>query len=341
MINSSRKHVFIAIRYSVIQMMGKSWVASRTSPELYVEKILSDKRLNMREIIFDKITYRSLVDLHFDEKKVKVTVIIMISDLLPKFRIDSINEIINSRCSNINYIVKSIRSDSTNVSREYDFNNIDAAIKETIKSQVNNLSNTVISTVRLDDDDGLSANFIEKLYSHMNEDLSGYALSFPYGFEGYYDDSNDIITELKHSYFPKNSVGLAYINSIDKNLNFKESKKVHIYNLGNHTKIDESTPCILDSSEAMYFKSINKTNDTGISIHHKYLPSVNGLNSLNRLAYVKEKLSNAASLPAIENIVELEVSKSCSALLALTKLLNERIQLREKQLKEAVTKNLN
>jgi hypothetical protein len=333
--DKTNRHIFIAIRYSIIQMAGKSWAASRVSPESYIERILSDNRLNTREKTFEEITFQSLADQQFDNSNLKLTVLIMVSDLLPQSRIDRIQKIINSKQTKANFIIKSIRSDINSSSVGFDYTNINEAIKHTIKSQVNPSVKTVISTVRLDDDDGLSNNFIDKLSAHMKKDMCGYAVSFAYGFEGYYDEHTNAITELKHSYFPKIAVGLAYINIVNTNLDFQEAQKIHVYNLGNHTKIDEKTPTIIESSEAMYYRSLNKTNDTGVSIHHKYLPPVNGLNSLEKLVFVKQKLITAHLLPAIENVEALEVSKSCSALLALTKLLNERIQLREKQLKEA------
>lgn len=226
--DKTNKHIFIAIRYSIIQIAGKSWAASRTSPESYVQNILSEERLNTREKIFENITFRSLSELNFDPTNTKLTVLLMVSDLLPQSRIDRLHAILNSRPKKANFIIRSIRSDHVDSQNVFDFTNINEAVKHTIKSQINPSTKSVIATVRLDDDDGLSKNFVDKLSLHMKEDFSGYAVSFAHGFEGYYDDKTDTISELKHSYFPKNAVGLAYINTVDSALTFSEQKNPRI-----------------------------------------------------------------------------------------------------------------
>jgi hypothetical protein len=332
------KHILIGIRYSIIQLGGKSWAASRTTPEQYVNSILSNSRLDVRELTFKNITIRSLADQTYDSNIINLSILIMVSELLPTSRIEPLNSILESLPSNIRVIVKSIAADAGDRQHHADYTNINQAMQSTMRA-ITTLGNpAMVCTVRLDDDDGLSVNFVAKLASHMNKGTAGYACSFAHGFEGYYDQALDQISHLKHSYFPKNAVGLAYFNEIDNFGNFVEERKIHIYNLGNHTKIDEHTPTLVDSSAPMYFKSINKTNDNGGSIHHKYLPSVNGISSLVSIPLVAEKLQDYSELSDTEDLTTLEISKSGGALLALTKLLNERIQLREKQLREAISK---
>ena len=173
----------------------------------------------------------------------------------------------------------------------------------------------------------------------MRSGLTGYAVSFAYGIEGYWDTLNNEVSDLRHSYFPKCAQGLAYINEYSSLAGLKDSKTIHVYNLGNHMKIDETYPTIIEAIEPMFFRTLSSTNDSVGSPYHRNMPLINGRNSISQFNYI-ERLYKKHQLPEHEDTISLEICKSSSPWSALIKHLNNRIQLREKQIRE-LTARLN
>lgn len=326
-----KKNIIIGIRYSIIQKNSAAWRAAEQSFENYAKKILSDERLDIREQTFEKLTLNSLCNQVVADPNVSYTVIIMVSDMLPEDRISRLRSMISQKnIARVDFILVKIESGT---GLEFDFININEAFKATIKRNIEHLPEALLATVRLDDDDGLSTNFIEKLSHHMRYGLTGYAVSFAYGIEGYWDSTANRVSDLRHSYFPKSAFGLAYLNSWSQTGGLGESKTIHVYNMGNHMKIDETYPTIVDATEPMYFRTLSSTNDSVGSPYHKNLPSVNGKNTLANFGYLSD-LHKERALLDNEDIKSLEICKTSSPWMALITHLNNRIQLREKQIRE-------
>ncbi|WP_434772261.1 glycosyltransferase [Pseudomonas entomophila] len=326
-----KKHILIAIRYSILQKNSGAWRATNSNFEDYVSKVLKDARLDIRENTFENITLRSLSDQNNNDPDVSYSVLIMVADMLPAHRIANLEKLAS--------IIKKPRTSYEIVKIEsgtglaFDYKNINDAIKATLQNKLKDAPNTLVATVRLDDDDGVSNNFISKLSTHMRPGLAGYAVSFAHGIEGYWEDNGNYIKDLKHSYFPKCAQALAYLNEYDAQQGMSENKTIHVYNLGNHMKIDERFPTIVDATEPMYFRTLSTTNDSVGSPYHKHMPSVQGMNTLENFGYVA-KLYRGEPIPEVEDLTALEVCKTSSPWMALINHLNNRIQLREKQIRE-------
>lgn len=331
-----KKHIIIAIRYSIVQEHNKSWRAANANYEEYISKILNEERLSVREATFKKITLASLTSQTISDENVSYSVLIMISDLLPKSRIAILKNIIETKnVAKADFSVVTIQSGK---SEAYDYKNINEAIKSEMKKQTSTNKSLMLATVRLDDDDGLSTSFIDRLSNHMKPGLTGYAVSFAYGVEGYFDERNGMIHNLRHSYFPKNAFGLAYINEYKEGQGLADNKAIHVYNLGNHMKIDEVYPTIVDATSPMYFRTLSNTNDSVGSPYHKHLPPVAGHNTLSNFKYLSHLLDTKEILGENENVQTLDICKSSSPWNVLITHLNERIQLREKQIREMQAK---
>ena len=255
----------------------------------------------------------------------------MVSDMLPEERVSKLHSMISRyNTSGIDFNLVKIESGT---GLAFDFININEAFKATIKRNLEHLPEALLATVRLDDDDGLSTNFIEKLSNHMRPGLTGYAVSFAYGIEGYWDSTINRVSDLRHSYFPKSAFGLAYLNSWSQTIGLGESKTIHVYNMGNHMKIDETYPTVVDAIEPIYFRTLSSTIDSVGSPYHKNLPRVNGKNTLANFGYLSD-LHTERALPDNEDTKSLEICKTSSPWMALITHLNNRIQLREKQIRE-------
>lgn len=326
-----KKNIIIGIRFSILQKNSTAWRAAEQSFDDYAKKILSDERLDIREQTFEKLTLTSLCNQIVTDPNVSYTVLIMVTDMLPESRISRLRSMISQKnVAGVDFRLVKIESGT---GLEFDFININEAFKATIKRNLESLPEALLATVRLDDDDGLSTNFIEKLSNHMRSGLSGYAVSFAHGIEGYWDSTACRVSDLRHSYFPKFALGLAYLNSWSKTNGLEESKTIHVYNMGNHMKIDETYPTIVDATEPMYFRTLSSTNDSVGSPYHKNLPSVNGKNTLANFGYLSD-LYKERDLLDNEDIKSLEICKTSSPWMALITHLNNRIQLREKQIRE-------
>ncbi|MBA1193706.1 hypothetical protein G7007_12670 [Pseudomonas entomophila] len=326
-----KKHILIAIRYSIVQKNSSAWRATNSNFEDYVAKVLKDERLNIRENTFEKITLRSLFDQERVDPDVSYSVLIMVADMLPAQRIANLQKLVKASArSQASFDIVKIESGT---GLDFDYRNINDAIKATLQKRMEGAMSTLVATVRLDDDDGVSNNFISKLSTHMRPGLAGYAVSFAHGIEGYWEDSGNYVKDLKHSYFPKCAQALAYLNEYDAQGGMRENKTIHVYNLGNHMKIDERFPTIVDATAPMYFRTLSTTNDSVGSPYHKHMPSVQGMNTLENFGYLAE-LYRGDSIPDSEDLTALEVCKTSSPWMALITHLNNRIQLREKQIRE-------
>jgi len=108
------------------------------------------------------------------------------------------------------------------------------------------LKNNKYCTIRLDDDDGLSKNFVQSLnkYKHLDKVI----ISHPYGLNFTIKDNKIIYGKQKTA---KNiALGLCAIG-------------MNIYHCGNHTKVHKNYRVIYDSTQNMYLLNCSKFTDSG------------------------------------------------------------------------------
>ncbi len=235
----------------------------------YIKAILNEKRLKERFEVFENITACSIenltcpgVDLHF---------VVLISDLLPikyQERLKKRLILIQERSSANTSVIK-VKSGLQNVDSEVGYTTINEAANSYIDSLMFSCKRVKFATVRLDDDDALSKNYALELSKYIKEDFVGFPISFPYGYQGIYD--NGKIVDLRDMYIPNIALGLAFINCYDSSLGYLDKVK-NVYMLGNHSFIYQSKPSITDSTDHYYIRTINNSNDSGVIGFHKDLP---------------------------------------------------------------------
>ncbi len=238
------KHFFIVIRYSVLSHIN-SWVITSQGFKEYKKQLFDSERLNTREKIFEEITVRSLKKMKIP-KDSKLSVIIITSSLLPKENMFNLKNITKD-LENCHIIA--VDSNDSNIGKI-----TDREIRKILDNE-----KAIISTIRLDDDDALSKNYLNYLDKYMKENLKGFVVSFPNGWTGQL--LNGKINSLDKIYLPKIALGLAQINVFNKT-KYDIEKTSNIYSYGNHTKIDFKAPVILDSFNRCYFRSIHDYNDS-------------------------------------------------------------------------------
>jgi len=100
-------------------------------------------------------------------------------------------------------------------------------------------------TIRLDDDDGLSPNFIDNLQKYKNEDKS--IISHPMGNKVTIQDEK-VIKGIECN-IPKIAIGLCAIG-------------MNIFNCGNHMKLHKHFKVLYDNTPNMYLYNCSENNDS-------------------------------------------------------------------------------
>ena len=95
--------------------------------------------------------------------------------------------------------------------------------------------NDVHITFRIDNDDAVQTDFVEKLNYFLKLDFIGYTVSLPLMF--IVERISDQLYRLEESYFPANSIGLAHVTHRS---NYKT-----VLNLGDHNLVNDENPLLL------------------------------------------------------------------------------------------------
>ena len=142
---------------------------------------------------------------------------------------------------------------------------------EALINSVHNIDflNNVAITFRIDNDDAVQNDFIQKLSHFIKTDYEGFSISIPKQYIVKRITEDDYL--LQENYYPANSIGLAYVTS-------KENYKA-VLELGQHHLTNENTPMVL----------LENSNNGG-------LMTINGENAINTMDDTKAILYNEKEL---------------------------------------------
>jgi hypothetical protein len=225
----------------VFQRYGAGFKKKRTMEvDDYKAYLLDEGRLHKRIDIFENITIPSILSQTAYPERDWFRLVVAASEGKPKSvkaRLEKLSEFVpglvvryvperKEKIPNIQYISEFLASRKYEVRKH--------------------------ATVRLDDDDAISKNYLARLQGYLDRDTAGFAVSFPAGYEALIQDAS--VTHVRDKYFPKIGLGLALIGG---------SRPDSVYAYGQHDRIDRKVPVILDSREPMYLRGIHGENDTG------------------------------------------------------------------------------
>lgn len=145
------------------------------------------------------------------------------------------------------------------------------SFNEALINTVHNIDflNNVAITFRIDNDDAVQNDFIQKLSHFIKTDYEGFSISIPKQYIVKRITEDDYL--LQENYYPANSIGLAYVTS-------KENYKT-VLELGQHHLTNENTPMVL----------LENSNNGG-------LMTINGENAINTMDDTKAILYNEKEL---------------------------------------------
>ena len=137
-----------------------------------------------------------------------------------------------------------------------------SSIKQIVDAiSINELEDIAYAGIRLDDDDLISTSYFNKLSRYVDQPFSGFAVSFPRGFAGMWEE-NDYMS-FSEFYEPKNAQGLAQINIYNKVT--KKFNEPYLLVPGGHLTIDERVPTILDATgKGVFLRTFHSNNDIAI-----------------------------------------------------------------------------
>jgi hypothetical protein len=222
--------IFGIIRFSFIPDDPHRFKTSRGKEGAEaIEAVLSDERLSTRFRLFEKYTLPSIIA----QTDKNFRIIILASALLPaKWR------------ERLDYLTRNVPQISVHYGKPQPVGQfLNAVLPELAPDEWR-------TTFRLDDDDGLAEDYIERLHEIARPEFCGMCVSFPRTVHIEDDGQNTPV------FYPvwtaKHSAGLAYIG--------KPGKEKTVYSAGSHTRVDEHQLTIIDSrffSAARLFHSFN------------------------------------------------------------------------------------
>ena len=155
----------------------------------------------------------------------------------------------------------------------------DKAISDSVECV--SFENNVAVTFRIDNDDAVQNNYIEKLHDFLNADFVGYTVSIP--IMNIIKRISNNIYMIQEVYYPANAIGLAYVTN-------KEHYKT-VLNLGDHDLVNDSNGMIL----------LAKCTSGG-------LQTINGENEINSIdkkravSFAKEDLDEHLEVRQMNNL---------------------------------------
>lgn len=251
-----KRIVFFITRFSVLEKKVTSWRYGDSN------LVFSKDRLSLRTKTFYDITVNTISKQTIScNTEVEFWHLVLTSDILPQETMQKLREI--EQTNRFMHIVL-VESGDESIYSENTYVSVDDAIRASISKVLDQQQDEVLfATVNLDDDDGICRRYLEMLADHMSEKTVGYGVSFARGFKVGFNYEDSTLENLRHWYFPKVNVGLAYINRYRPGVGATLNEIFHILNAGSHTNIDAKIPVIVDGREPAYIYTMNNTNDSG------------------------------------------------------------------------------
>ncbi|MGN8646370.1 ATP-grasp fold amidoligase family protein [Gracilibacillus sp. HCP3S3_G5_1] len=244
-----KKHIFLIVRYSMLTENGSGWRIGEKEFDEYKQEVFDSRRLEIREKLFKNITLPSIANQTFLNPD-EFSLLVITSDKLPEENLSNLQEMLGD------YTWAKIIPTNHNDSMK---NLIDQVITE----ELNQFNEPICyCTARLDDDDALASNYLEKLFQYLSPEHSGFCISFGNGYTGIYNVELDVYQSFHTNYSPKIALGLAYLNTYDPKHESFGNNLISIFSNGSHTKVDQQSPTIIDSKDQLYLRTIHALSDT-------------------------------------------------------------------------------
>lgn len=239
-----KKRIFFLVRYSVLSSKPGAWVIGRNTPlEDYKARLFSDSRMQLHSRLFFGLTLPSL-DEAIRKSGLDATCIVMTSTELPSVHKKALYQ------AAARHPWLQIRE----VTPEVDYGSgFEAMVAEELDKD--DEDEVLCASIRIDDDDAVSRDFLRQLGNYLTADLSGFAITLAKGYKAFVE--GDKITHFVEDFHAKASVGLTYLTLRKRGSGPAKT----VYSFGDHMKIDRKTRLIIDARKAAFIRAIHDESD--------------------------------------------------------------------------------
>lgn len=255
---STNRKILFPIRFSVLTK-SKAWRISRENGfENYKSKLFSKERLESKFYLFEKLVLPNLKQLFESCDKVDMQVLLVTSSLLPPVYAQRLQHLVKD----FNFITVVAIDENTKLKDP-----INDFVRAHTRSQKRHCA---FATVRMDDDDLLSSSYIRSITKFVTSEFAGNVVSFSKGYETYYNFESKRTEHNIRVSWPRIALGLAHINFFDAEEQKFRDNILSIYGVGDHSKIDQHRPLIVDNTRGMFLRMSYVEQDTqGTGIHER------------------------------------------------------------------------
>jgi hypothetical protein len=249
--------ILIWTRFSLVNknISPRAWQIGRgVRTEDYIRSVVADeRRLRPRAEIFFRHTLPNIDAATRDNLAIRH--VAAASDRLPSWLLDRLDE------AAIKY--RWFRVHKVSYDEDWDWV---AALQPTLVSLGRACCRDVfiVATCRLDDDDVLAPAFFEAIADYVKPQYRGFCVSFTRGFCGLWDDEVARYGDFVTWKLPMVALGLAYVG--EYYLGKMRWRTPHWTVPGDHMKVDEKVPTILDGRRRLFVRSLHNSNDAVMEV---------------------------------------------------------------------------
>lgn len=244
---STNPAVMISTRYSVLLRGSKSWAIGRDkSLDDYRTALFDDARLDLHHHLFTRLTLPSLKAQIPALSATDFRLAISISDELPAHH----RAALERETSDIDWVrILRVPAEAENIPHGKHLRDFLAERGEP----------GPYAHVRLDDDDALTSDFIERIRGYATVENAGRAVSLGRGIMADFDTDSRRFTAFQEMHYPKVAMGLTLIGIYQGD---EKRPLPQIYGTGNHVSIDLRVPTIIDSRKIAFLRTMHSLSDT-------------------------------------------------------------------------------
>jgi hypothetical protein len=241
--------VIFLTRYSILLEDAPGWLIRRqNSFEDYRGALFADERLEQRLAALTKVMLPSLAAQTVSLDPSRFRAVIFTSDELPAHHMAALVGAVSG--------FPWIRIETVNSKSRPDYEGATRTFLTSIGHR------GAFATVRMDDDDALARNYLERLYPWIDESAVGKAITFPRGYAAKMDAATCTFSAFYWTRSPFTALGLAAIGSFDGET-ISPADRPTIYSYGHHARIGRHYPYIEDPSFPAFLRTVYPEQDTG------------------------------------------------------------------------------
>ncbi|QEP42033.1 hypothetical protein D5085_02085 [Ectothiorhodospiraceae bacterium BW-2] len=267
-------------RYSILsKQLATGWAIGRQNYPRYRQKLFLPQRLQLHQHLFQTVTLPSVIQQNLEGiDNITVKHLVITSKALPEPFKSNLYQLAEQHHQ---LDIIEMAQNSVNLA-----NIINRYTKQ------HATKGDFVVTVRLDDDDALSRNYCSQLSKYVRRLNIGYSISLGKGVAAIVStEPNPHFSAFKSYYYPKIAIGLAYINFLNKR-GILSVRGQNIFTQGAHTKVDTTSPTILDSREYHFMRLFHPQSDT----FQRHIKAINRLSALS-LEQVNEHFFIDSNMP--------------------------------------------